>query len=91
MVISPNKFYWIILKVKDWEKPGRCTHLSIREIKEEEKELIPDTGIEPTHVINFFDFEARRQIFGRLIEETEKRMVFQISPDKYYVFREFEG
>ncbi len=91
MIISPNKFYWIILKVGDWEKPGRCTHLSIRKLKEEEKELAPNTGIKPTHVINFFDFEARRQIFGKLIEETDKRMVFQVSPEKYYIFKEFEG
>ncbi len=91
MQISPNKYYWMILKVGDWEKPGRCTQLSIRPLKEEEKKEIPTTEVDPTHVINFFDFEARRQIFGRLIEETEKRVVFQITPDKYYIFQEFEG
>lgn len=90
-MVSPNKFYWVILKVKDWEKPGRCIHLSIREIKEEEKQFAGDLGIEPTHVINFFDFEARRQIMGKLIEETDKRMVFQVGPEKYYIFQEFEG
>jgi hypothetical protein len=89
--ISPNKFYWLILKVGDWEKPGRCMHLSIRPLKDEEKEKIPPMEVEPTHVINFFDFEARRQIFGKLVEETEKRIVLQIAPSKYYIFQEFEG
>ncbi len=91
MKVSPNKYYWLILKVNDWEKPGRCTQLSMRPLKEEEKAGIPESDVEPTHVINFFDFEARRQIFGRLVEETEKRMVFQITRDKYYIFQEFEG
>ncbi|WP_068550038.1 hypothetical protein [Thermosulfidibacter takaii] len=91
MNISPNKFYWLILKVGDWEKPGRCMHLSVRPLKEEEKEQIPSMEVEPTHVINFFDFEARRQIFGKLVEETDKRIVFQIAPSKYYIFQEFEG
>ncbi len=91
MKVSPNKYYWLILKVGDWEKPGRCTHLSVRPLKEEEKGQIPVQEVEPTHVVNFFDFEARRQIFARLIEETERRMVFQVTKDKYYIIQEFEG
>ncbi len=91
MKVQPNKYYWLILKVGDWEKPGRCMQLSIRPLKDEEKREIPPMEVEPTHVINFFDFEARRQIFGKLVEETEKRMIFQVSKEKYYIFQEFEG
>ncbi len=86
---NPNKYYWCKLKAGNYEKISRCIQLGWRELSEEEKKALSGYEVQPTHVINFFDFESRRQIFGRLVEEDEKSATFQIAPDKFYTFIEF--
>ncbi len=91
MKISPNKFYWLILRVGDWQKKGRCNHLTIRELLPEEKEALGAQGEEATHVARFFDFEAYRQIVGKIREESDEHLVFDMGEGKTYEFREFRG
>jgi len=89
MKISPNKFYWLILRVGDWEKKGRCNHLTVRELLPEEKEALGLEGEKATHVARFFDFEAYRQIIGTIREEDDEHLVFDMGEGKSYEFREF--
>ncbi|MGB9807598.1 MAG: hypothetical protein ACPLSJ_03440 [Thermosulfidibacteraceae bacterium] len=86
---NPNKYYWCILKAGNFEKKSRCIQLGWRELSEEEKKALSKLEIQPTHVINFFDFESRRQIFAKLVEEDETSATFQMAPDKFYTFKEF--
>ncbi|MEO0278341.1 MAG: hypothetical protein ABIM21_03540 [candidate division WOR-3 bacterium] len=90
MKLNPNKYYWCILKVGNEEKKSRCIQLGYRPLTEDELKSVGNSlSVNPTHVVSFFDFESRRQIFARLIAEDEHSVTFQVGPDKYYIFREF--
>jgi len=86
MEISPHKFYWVILRVGDWEKKGRCIHLSIRELSEKERKELSEPF---THVVRFFDFESHRQLLGTIKEEDEEHIIFKVAENKEYEFRRF--
>ncbi len=91
MKVSPNKFYWLVLRVGDWEKKGRCNHLTIRKLLPQEREALGGGEGAPSHVARFFDFESYRQVVGTVREEDEDHIVFDMGEGKVYEFREFKG
>jgi hypothetical protein len=85
----PIKFYGnyrVIIRQGDWESRERCQKLIIREMSPEEKNQyfkdLDEKDI-PTHQINFYDFGCRRIIEGKLKENEENRLVFDVHGKEY--------
>lgn len=85
----PIKFhgnYRIIIRQGDWESKERCQKLIVRKISPEEKNQyykdLDEKDI-PTHQINFYDFRCRRIFEGKLRENEETRLVFEVRGKEY--------
>jgi hypothetical protein len=85
----PIKFYGnyrVIIRQGDWESRERCQKLIVREMSPEEKNQyfkdLDEKDI-PTHQINFYDFGCRRIIEGKLKENEEARLVFDVHGKEY--------
>jgi hypothetical protein len=91
----PVKFhgsYVVVTRSEGKEKKERCQKLTIRELSEKEKgksheSLDPEQM--PTHQITFYDFGCKRLLDGKMKENEEERVVFQVQ-DKEYEFSPFK-
>jgi hypothetical protein len=85
----PIKFhgnYRVTIRQGDWEARERCQKLIVRELSSEEKKQYfkdLDEKDTPTHQINFYDFGCRRIIEGKLKENEEDRLVFDVQGKEY--------
>ncbi len=85
----PIKFhhnYLVIIRQADWESKDRCQRLMIREISPKEKNQYYKDRDEkdiPTHQINFNDFRCHRILEGKLKENEETRLVFEVQGKEY--------
>ena len=85
----PIKFhgnYRVVIRKGDWEARERCQKLIVRELSPAEKDQYYQDMEEkdiPTHQINFYDFGCRRIIEGRLVENEEDRLTFDVQGKMY--------
>lgn len=85
----PIKFfgsYQVKVRTADAEELDRCQKLTIIPLgSEAEESPSPDTGQGGSYQVIFHDAGCRRIITGRLKENLEERVVFQVD-DKEYEF-----
>ena len=92
MPILSNRYYRMVMRFKDWRKPGMCFHLRVQELTPEEKKLyegFTDKGDIPTCRIIFYDFEYHRVLDGWIKENTEDKLVLAMGRGKEYEFSPF--
>ena len=92
MPILTSRYYRMVMRFKDWEKPGMCFHLRVQELTPEERkpyEGLTDKRDIPTCRIIFYDFEYHRILDGRIKENTEDKLVLDMGGGKEYEFSPF--
>jgi hypothetical protein len=89
MPVLANRYYRMVMRFQNWERPGMCFHLRVRELAPEERKLYEDHingGDVPTCRIMFYDFECHRVLDGWIKENTEDKLVLDMGRGKEYEF-----
>ena len=92
MPILNNRYYRMVMRFQDWERPGSCFHLRVQELTPDERKVyadVTDEGDIPTCRIIFYDFEYYRVLEGRIKENAENRLVLDMGRGKEYEFSPF--
>lgn len=85
----PVKFhgsYVVTIHSGDRTARERCQKLTVSELSAEHIAKVSENHSEgglPTHQITFYDFGCKRIVEGRLIENEEDRLVFQVEEKRY--------
>lgn len=91
MLIKFHGSYSVTIRSGEKETRERCQKLNIKELSQEkEKEALSGQpeATASTHLITFYDFGCKRILEGKLKENEEERVVFQVD-DKEYEFSPF--
>lgn len=86
MPIHFHANYKVIIRTKDWETRERAQKLTVRELTpEEQRASFKDLAEKdmPTHQVTFYDFGCKRVIEGKLLQNEEDKIVFQVQEKEY--------
>ena len=86
MELKPGKFYKIELSCEGYFSQARAKDVNIIELSEDEKKGFNyDDGINPTHLLVFYDCSCgvRKEIPG-IIEKNNDEIIFAVSKQKKF-------
>lgn len=87
MKILPFHYYDFIMRAGDSQRVGRCFNLVVQELSPEE--LLEPEVEKLTHVVAFRD-SCSRTYLGKIKEDSEERLIFELAGGKEFVFRPIE-
>ncbi|MBE9546408.1 MAG: hypothetical protein IMF10_02800 [Proteobacteria bacterium] len=78
--------YQVAIRLGDWETRVRCQRLLVKELSPEQRKKYYgdlDESEVPTHQVSFHDFGCRRNIEGKIKENTEDKLVVDVKGKEY--------
>jgi hypothetical protein len=85
MPVTFHGSYQVTMRSGDVEKKETCQKLTFSRLSSQgQGESDPGESQKPTHLITYFSFGCRRMLEGKIKENEENRVVFQVDD------REFE-